>query len=215
MKKEEIYVSKKDTDVTAKVVKRPNDTTVILEYLTGDKAGNTTSITVGTLKRYWKSSDKIKQEEIIPEKSTEEILGVDMDEVTKPYPEPKEKKYIPKPESVIEYEAKRTRARKGTDFDVPTDYEVFADLLASRDVAMKKVNKGYIAMPDSSKIKLLNCGVGILASEYVAEQFVKAGFTSRPCIEKGTPFRFDFTNEEDYNKMLDILSELTFEGGNE
>lgn len=204
---ETIYTSKKHPDVTAKIVKKPNETTVILEYLTGDKVGENTTITTGTLERYWRKGEK---------KSATDVLNVDMNEVNEPYPEPEKKEYIPKPEVVKEYEAKKRVSKVvPRDYAVPTDYEEFADKLAERGVTIKRVNKGYIALPDSTKLKLLGKSIGILASDYVAENFAKAGFMSKPCIEKGTPFRFDIITEVEYNKMYDILSGLTFDEGGE
>lgn len=51
-----IYVSRRDENVTAKLDETySNEQTVILEYLTGDKIGKTTSITHSTLKRWWKA----------------------------------------------------------------------------------------------------------------------------------------------------------------
>lgn len=50
-----IYVSRRDENVTAKLDESySNEQTVMLEYLTGDKVGKTTSITHSTLKRWWK-----------------------------------------------------------------------------------------------------------------------------------------------------------------
>ena len=50
-----IYVSRRDENVTAKLDEAyTNKQTVMLEYLTGDKVGKTTSITHCTLKRWWK-----------------------------------------------------------------------------------------------------------------------------------------------------------------
>lgn len=50
-----IYVSRKDENVTAELNEAySNEHTVMLKYLTGDKAGKTTSITHSTLKRWWK-----------------------------------------------------------------------------------------------------------------------------------------------------------------
>jgi hypothetical protein len=204
---ETIYTSKKNPDVTAKIVKKPNEMTVILEYLTGDKAGETTTITTSTLQRYWKKS------EVEEQKSVAEILNVDMDEVNKPYAPEVTPHYIPKPESVVEYEENKKRTRSKRTFDVPTDYDTFANILAENGVKMKRVNKGYISLPDNTKLKLLGGGVGILASGYVAEAFAQAGYKSRACIEKGTPFRFDITTEDAYNNMYKILSTLVFEGG--
>ena len=191
------YKSKKDENITAEVVKCPNDNTIILKYLTGEHKDKTFTITTGTLKRWWKKV----------EKSALDILGVDMDEVNKPYPEPKEQKYIPKPQSVIEYEENKKRKVK-LDFELPTDYNTFADALAENGVKIKRVNSGYIAMEDSSKLKLLTNGIGVLASTELAELLAKCAITSKPCIEKGTPFRFDIKTQLDYDSLVRTLAQL-------
>jgi len=192
---QEIYRSKKKTDVTAKVVKRPNETTVILEYVTGDEVGKTTSITTGTLARYWRK-----------EKSVEEILDLDTEKINEPYKPDVKPHYIPKPEAVKEYEERKKKVK--CNFTLPTDYEDFADKLTDHDIALKSVNKGYIALADSSKLKLLGSGIGILASDKLGEEFVKKGFSSKPCIEKGTPFRFDIKTEDEYNTMYEVLASI-------
>ena len=91
---------------------------------------------------------------------------------------------------------------------MPADYEQFADILASKDVALKGVNKGYIALPDNSKLKLLSTGIGVLASDALGEKLTLKGFKSKACIEKGTPFRFDIKTESDCNTMYEVLSDL-------
>lgn len=61
-----IYVSRRDENVTAKLEEAyTNEQTVMLEYLTGDKVGKTTSITHSTLKRWWKAVEveEVKEED--------------------------------------------------------------------------------------------------------------------------------------------------------
>ena len=61
-----IYVSRRDENVTAKLDEAyTNKQTVMLEYLTGDKVGKTTSITHSTLKRWWKAVEveEVKEED--------------------------------------------------------------------------------------------------------------------------------------------------------
>jgi hypothetical protein len=198
-----IYSSKKPgkSDVKAELVKAPNENTVILKYLTGEHKDKTVTITTGTLKRYWR-----EETETTPKKTATEILGIDMDEVNKPYKPDVKPHYIPKPESVKRYEESKKKIK--CNFTLPATYEEFADILASKSIKLKRVNSGYIALEDTSKLKILTGGIGILASDELGEEFVANGFTSRPCIEKGTPFRFDIVTEEQYNTMFDVLAKL-------
>lgn len=53
-----VYVSKRNENVTAKIIKEDEKfKTVVIEYLTGDKAGQNNSITTSTLKRWWKETE--------------------------------------------------------------------------------------------------------------------------------------------------------------
>lgn len=202
----EIYRSKKPdkTDLTAELVKCPNESTVILKYLTGDEKGKSVTISTSTLKRYWR---KEPAEDTTTEKSAEEILGIDMEEVNKPYKPDVTPHYIEKPESVKEYEESKRRKPK-CEYDLPGNYNDYADLLASKSIKLKSVNSGYISLSDSSKLKLLSNGIGVLASTALGEELAKSGMTSRPCIEKGTPFRFDIKSEEQFDTLNEALAKL-------
>lgn len=74
-----VYVSKRDENVTAKIIKENEKfKTVVILYLTGDKAGQNNSITTSTLKRWWK---EVEVDDIIPkvieeEKSKESSIDV-------------------------------------------------------------------------------------------------------------------------------------------
>lgn len=203
------YQSKKDPTITAAFdFENEKFKTTRLIYLTGPKEGQSFEISNSTLKRWWKKLES-EPETVQPEEVVEaqpNPLNIDFEQVNTPYPEPKEKKYIPKPQSVIEYE-ERKHLRSRASFEYPKDYEALADVFAEYNIKMKKVNRGYISLPDNSKIKILAVGVGILASDELAEKFVANGFQAKPCIEKGTPFRFDVKNAEEYAKMLEALAD--------
>lgn len=189
------YISKKDPTVTAALdYVNEEYNTVRLIYLTGDKAGKSFDVTQSTLKRWWKKDKTVSEEEV-----KQEIINT-------PYPEPKEQKYIPKPQSVIEYEESKKRVK--CTFELPASYEDFADLLATNHIEIARVNTGYIALKDSTKLKLLRSGIGILATTELAELLAKKGMTSKPCIEKGTPFRFDAKSQEDFDNLINALKEL-------
>lgn len=77
-----IYVSRKNPEVTAKIDEAyTTETTVILDYLTGDKKGSNTCITKSTLKRWWKETD-IEQVPEVPEENLESTGYVCKEEVS-------------------------------------------------------------------------------------------------------------------------------------
>ncbi|MBR4377283.1 MAG: hypothetical protein IKP50_00125 [Bacilli bacterium] len=206
------YQSKKDPTITAAFdFENEKFKTTRLIYLTGSKEGQSFEISNSTLKRWWKKleSEEVEQNEVQKEEVVETVenpLNIDFEKLAEPYHPEVTPHYIPKPQSVIEYEEKKHKRVKA-DFDYPKDYETLANLFAERNIKMKKVNRGYISLPDNSKIKILVVGIGILASDELAEKFVAKGFQAKPCIEKGTPFRFDVKNAEEYTKMLEALAD--------
>lgn len=191
------YQSKKDPNVFAAFDYEDETRKVTrLIYLTGDKAGYSFEITNSTLKMWW---NKI---ETTPEQDAADIINT-------PYHPDVTPHYIPKPESVIEYENKKSGGNKRRcTFELPSDYEQFADMLVDAGVELKRVNKGYISLPDSSKLKILKVGIGVLATDELGEKFIMKGIKAKPCIEKGTPFRFDIVSENDYETMWEILKSL-------
>jgi hypothetical protein len=206
------YQSKKDPSIIAAFdFEHEKFKTTRLIYLTGPKEGQSFEISNSTLKRWWKKleSETVEQNEVQTEQVVETVenpLNIDFEQVNQPYHPEVTPHYIPKPQSVIEYEENKKRRVSAT-FDYPKDYETLADLFAEHNIKMKKVNRGYISLPDNSKIKILAVGIGILASTELAEKFVAKGFSSKPCIEKGTPFRFDVKNQDEYSKMLGALAD--------
>lgn len=199
------YKSKKDPTVTAVLdFKNPKFKTTQLIYVTGPNKGKSFSISDSTLKMWW--------EEVVEEDKPGVLSNLDYDKINTPYPEPKEKKYIPKPQSVIDYENNKIRKQQRyvCSFEKPANYDEFADLLVKHGVKMKGVNKEYISLPDNSKIKNRASGIALLASQNIGEMFIKEGYECKACPEKGTPFRFDFNTQEDFNKMLEVLSNVSY-----
>lgn len=194
------YRSKKDSSIEAHVDSVSDKFgTTMLVYDTGEKSGTTFTISNSTLKRWWRKIDD------------DNPLDIDMDKVNEPYPEPKEQKYVPVPEAVKEYEEVKRMRRMGKnkDVDTPKDLENIAITLGEKSIPIKRLNKGYISLIDNTKIKVFNSGIGILASNTVGEALSKIGMTSRTCIEPGTPFRFDISTNEDFEKALDAISNTT------
>lgn len=74
-----VYISKKDETVKATMdpaYVREEEGTVILDYITGPKAGKNVCISIATLKRWWRKSDE-EVEVVEPEKDpTDEPLAL-------------------------------------------------------------------------------------------------------------------------------------------
>ncbi len=197
----EIYRSKKPdkTDLTAELVKRPNEGTVILKYLTGDEKGKSVTISTSTLKRYWR---KEQAEDTTTEKSAEEILGIDMEEVNKPYKPDVTPHYIEKPESVKEYEENKRRKRHNV--ELPE----FEDIVEKIGSISCKVNSNYVKLNDKATTVWRYSGfVACYATTDVAEKLSKAGLTSGPNKDKARPFSFIIKDVDSYNTLINTLVE--------
>lgn len=68
-----LYSSKKDPAVTGRIVKDETKKfgTVIMEYLSGDNKGQTTSISTATLKRWWRVTGEVDDADVGGDKSVE------------------------------------------------------------------------------------------------------------------------------------------------
>ena len=185
------YQSKKDETVTAKLVSEEEKYgTVILEYLTGNEIGKTISVTTSTLKRWWRKIN----DEIVP--------GIDIDEekLSEPFPEPKEKKYVPKPQSVIDYE---NRKQKKYNSELPT----FENIVETFGSDCKKVNENsaYIKFNDETTLwRKVSC-IDIYASEDSWTKLTEQGLTSKANKDKVRPFAFHIDNAGDYVKVVKAL----------
>lgn len=198
MKTIEIYQSKKDPSVTAKLEKKEEKYgTVLLEYITGNEVGKTISITSSTLKRWWKLLETKTEGESFED-------TIDYEKVNTKYPEPKEKKYIPKPQSVIEYEAKK---EKRYNSDLPTQdcmVERFASILS-------KINKTYIVFKTSGCWLERKSGyINLYASEEVWKILSEKGMEARKNGMKNTklPVVFKITTMEEYELVAGVLENV-------
>lgn len=194
MKLIEIYQSKKDEDVTAKIESREEKYgTVLLEYVSGPNAGKTVSITLSTLKRWWKLVDT--KEEVGNFEDT-----IDYSQVNTKYPEPKVQKYIPKPQSVIEYEAKKN---KKFNANLPTFDEIIEDI---GSICIKiNNNSSYVKLKDKSTIWRKQGAIDIYAAEDLWGKLTDAGLSSKPNKDKDRPFAFKITSSAEYEKVLEVL----------
>jgi hypothetical protein len=188
----EIYVSKKNKEVKAEVLRREEKyKTVIIKYLSGEKEGTSVSITESTFKRWWKKDE------------TSFADSIDMEQVNTPYPEPKEKKYIPKPESVIEYENNKKR-RAGYNTDLPE----FNDIVDKIGDKCSKINESskYVAIKDSKTTlwRKSRC-IDVYADNDMAEKLSSKGLISGPNKDKDRPFHFKFETSDDLEKFISVL----------
>ena len=197
-----IYKNKKDPKIKAQFdFEDLKFKTVRMIYLSGPNKGKSFSLNKTSLNDQW---------EVVEEKEKKSFLDtINWDEVNKPYPEPKVKKYIPVPESVLRYEQGKIKKKKCS-FEKPENYEAFADILASHNIKMARVNTGYISLPDTTKLKLQQLGIAVLATNDLGEKLVGKGMTCKPCIEKGTPFRFDIRSQDEFDDLIEVLKNVSY-----
>ena len=196
------YQNRKDPSKIAEVVKEePKYNTLILKILQGDGEGKQISITTSTLKRYWK---RIEETESAEETSLAQEMNIDMAKVNEPYPEPKEKKYIPKPQSVVEYEAKQAKRYNSL---VPE----FSDIADTFSEILKKVNENskYVMFKDGSTLWRKSGWLDMYVTEAVWTKLTELGFESKPNKDKDRPYAFRITSAEEYEKIVEALKCMT------
>ena len=137
------------------------------------------------------------------------VLNIDYDKVNEPYPEPKEQKYIPKPDSVVEYEEKKKRGRSRANKDLPS----FTDIVNDLGKVATKINEtsGYVKFKDGTTLWRKMLALDVYAAEKTWQALTTAGFTSKPNKDKNRPFAFKFTTKEDYNKVVECILGLEYE----
>ena len=189
------YRDKRDDTIIARVESENEKYgTYTLVYETGPNEGKAFDITGATLKRWW---TKINDESA--EKSEAEILNLDVDKINEPYPEPKKKKYIPKPDSVVVYEAKK-RGRKYND-QLP-DFANIVEVLGS---ICSKVNENssYVKFNDNkSTLWRKSTLINVYAANDFAEKLINVGFESFVNKDKERPFGFKIETKEDFDKFV-------------
>ena len=189
------YQSKKDTSIIASIEKTEEKYgTVLMKYLTGPDTGRTFSITNSTLKRWWK---RVEDEE---ENTANNPLSIDINKVNEPYHPDVTPRYIPKPKSVIEYEAKKGKKYNN---ELP-EFEEISESLAEY---CKKINDNskYVMFHDKSTM-WRKCGaIDLYASESLWSLLTESGLQSKPNKDKDRPFAFKITNIEEYNKVLEAV----------
>lgn len=190
------YQSKKNPEVFAKldVVNDKYNTTRLI-YLTGEHEGESFDVSNSTLKRWWK---KVEDETIEDEAS---ILGIDMEQVNEPYNPEVTPHYIPKPQSVIEYEEKK---KKKFNADLPK-FEEIADTFGE---FLSKINETsqYVKFKDGTTLWRKSGWIDIYATEGTFTKLAESGLTSSPNKDKVRPFAFRISSSEEYERAKGVLA---------
>lgn len=189
------YQSKKDTSIFATVDSYDEKTkTTILVYESGDKKGKSVNVSSSTLKRWWKQVED------------DNPLNIDMEQVNKPYKPDVTPHYIPKPQSVIEYEENKKKARYNSELP---ELSQIVDTLGEYCV---KINEGskYVKFKDGKGTTLWRKSrcIDIYATEIVWEALTNKGFVSSPNKDKDRPFHIKINTSEEYDKVVEVIKNV-------
>lgn len=184
------YQSKKDPTVTAAYdFQDPKTKTIRMIYLTGEKAGYSFEVSSSTLKRWWTEMD-------VSEKEVEAEL------INTPYHPDVTPHYIPKPESVIEYEENKKRLRHNN--ELPE----FSDIVSDLEHNLQKINENskYVMVKDSkTTIWRKSKHIDVYADEILWQKFVEQGFETKENKDKDRPFAIRITTADEYEKLKAII----------
>ena len=189
------YRSKKDPEVIAAFdFEDEKHKSTYLIYLTGPKSGMSFCVTNSTLNRYW---EEVKDE--VPK-----VLDFSPDEIQQintPYKPDVTPHYIPKPQSVIEYEEKQHRSRGNS--DLPS----FEALVEMFGFMLLKVNEksGYMIFKDKTALHRKAKTIKLNTVENVWEELTHKGFQSSPNNDKDRPFTFVIKTKEEFETMSEVL----------
>ena len=198
------YQSKKDPTVVAEVKSYDEKCkTVILEYTDGPDKGKSLSITTSTLKRWWKklSDDEDSAvEDPVDEREEKGALAVDSEKVNETYAPDVTPHYIPKPESVVNYENKK---RKRYNQDLP-DFEDVVSRLESKAVKINE-NSHYLKFEDKTTLWRKPTAIFVYAAEKTWEALTNKGLQSSNNNDKDRPFAFKIESAEDFEKVVEAI----------
>ena len=205
------YQSKRDPEVIAELDSINEDGSASMVYLTGPKTDTAFEVSESTFKRWWTKMED--NEKTLNETNVQDVLNIDYEQVNTPYPEPKEQKYISKPDSVVEYEEKKKRSRSRVNEDIPSFTKIVDDL----GKFAKKINEtsGYLRFKDGTTLWRKITKIDIYAAEKTWEALTALSFTSKPNNDKARPFAFEIKTMEDYEKVVTGIGGLTYEEGEE
>ena len=189
------YRSKKDPNVTVLCDRNLGTSNeFIITYENGDNKGKAYMVTDKALEKYW--------EPIVEEDKSG--LNLDFDQINTPYPEPTEQKYVPVPDSVKEYEAKKHKSNRNTDIpefeDICKDYEKF----------IRRINEAskYVFLLDGTTIERTPGFIRINTMANKMEIFTKYGLIGESRNDKTRPLTYKLTTKEECDNLNNIVNDL-------
>lgn len=200
------YQSKKDENVTATLISENEKyKTATLKYDSGDDEGKTFDVSQSTLKRWWKKVDSVKDDNSAPTENNS--LDIDPEVVNQPYAPNVTPHYIPKPDSVIEYEENKKKRRGSYNEDVPT-FDVIVESFGSILVKVNETSK-YVKFKDGKGTTLWrkNSYIDIYATQEVFELLTNVGFVSEVNKDKARPYHIRITTHDEWEKMSKVIIE--------
>lgn len=184
------YQSKKDPNITAAYdFKDPKTKTIRMIYLTGEKAGYSFEISSSTLKMWWEEMPATEQE-------------VEAEIINTPYHPDVTPHYIKKPQSVIDYENNKVKARYN--MDLPQ----FSDMVNDLQHNLQKVSETskYVMVKDSKTTLWRKARwIDVYADEPMWEKLVEQGFESAPNKDKERPFAIRVKTLDEYEKLKNVI----------
>jgi len=188
------YKSKKDPDIIAAFdFDNEKFKTTTLIYLTGPKKGYSFTINNCTLRKYWEPVEDIpKPLNFTPEQ---------MEQINQPYKPDVTPHYIPKPQSVIEYEENKHKSRRNN--ELPT-FEEIADMFG---VVLKKINEksNYVVFKDGSAMHRKSAFIKFNTVENIWTQLAEKGLESQSNPDKDRPFAFTIKTKEDFDTVAEVI----------
>ena len=186
------YRNKKDLSIIAEFDSENEKTkTTTLVYVTGDKPGYSFTITNSTLRRYWEPIEEEK-----PRFTDEELK-----QINEPYKPDVTPHYIPKPQSVIEYEEKRKMFTHNADLP---EFDEIVELFGPKLVRVNE-RSSYVSFSDKTTLHRKSKSVRLYTVEKVWEALTLKGLHSEPNKDKDRPFAFIINTREEFDVMREVL----------
>lgn len=187
------YRSKKDPAVTAAFdFEDEKHHSTYLIYLSGPKKGTSFCVTNSTLKRYWEPIEESNPLMFTPE---------EVAQINTPYKPDVTPRYIPKPQSVIEYEEKQHRRQYNNELP---DFDALVEMFG---FILKKVNEksGYMLFSDGTSLHRKSKDIRLYTVENIWVALTEKGFKSSPNKDKDRPFAFIITTKKEFDDMCEVL----------
>ena len=188
------YQSKKDPEITAALdFEDEKHHTTYLIYLTGPKKGMSFCVTNPTLNRYW---EPIKDVPKVLDFTPEQI-----EQINTPYKPDVTPHYIPKPQSVIEYEENKHKSRRNT--ELPT-FEQISEMFGFILVRINE-RSNYVIFTDKTALHRKSNFIRLNTTESIWEELTTKGLKSEPNDDKDRPFTFIIKTKQEFDDMSEVL----------